>query len=340
MNPDVFTPPEGATVTTPVGAPIIPPAEWFTEWPEWADPTSMTPEKPSSVVTVLQGPETGRVAGVFAQPGQCYLNDPTQCWTAQPDPSGYTMFHRPFAARAGDGSTVMVDAGVLGAMNGGHAPDQPSLEREVSTIANPDLHLAVVRAWDMVWSDGNTYQVVTGCLVPEATVGAALYLNRSGLSGVWRCRHQWATDDNEGGCRGLGPQVVTRPALPHRPMAGVRAAAVTEETNMETMDLAGQVAELRDVVAGLLQTDRTVKACACQTKAAADTSAPTVAPGDVPEDTTGDTTDQESGRVDELSARVDSLTELVETLARHVAELETAVAQGTPIADIPDTPGS
>lgn len=109
---------------------------------------------------------------------------------------------------------------------------------------------------------------------------------------------------------------------------------------METMDLAGQVAELRDVVAGLLQTDRTVKACACQTKAAADTSAPTVAPGDVPEDTTGDTTDQESGRVDELSARVDSLTDLVETLARHVADIETAVAQATPMADIPDTPGS
>ena len=347
MDASMFLPPDGTNIRSSAGAPLVPPVEWFNEWPEWADPTAMTPEQPASITVVLRGPETGRVAGVFAQPGQCYLNDPDGCWTAQPDPTGYSLFHRPFHAVDRSGGVVTVQAGVLGAVNGGHTPGQPSMEHEMSVIANPDLHLAMVRAWDYE-VDGRVFQVVTGALVPEATIGGALYLNRSALSGVWRCRTRWTDDDTTGGCRSLGPQLVTRPALPHRQLAGF---ALTMEDPMDTepsvdvdvADLRSAVLVLHHELRALADSRVTAAACCeacaakkqpaagcsggCRSVQAAETT------GDIVMTDTADTAD--TADTSGLADRVDALAELVDTLAERLALIESTVVDQIPVADIP-----
>jgi hypothetical protein len=209
-------------LATPFPVPAYPPAEWFTEKPEW-----LTPE------TGLSVDDEGRVAGYFFHHGQCLVHDASAC--PRPSPTGYAAFHQSEVITA---SGEPINVGVIGDV-GGHADPYATAAAALAHYSDPAKQLVIARAYD-----DDIGGVILGSVVPETgkprrpvNYGDVALLRRSATSGDWRpMAPQWweafgirqaAVRECEGfDC--IGPTLVNRGALPlvRRFTQGARAAAV------------------------------------------------------------------------------------------------------------------
>jgi hypothetical protein len=225
--------PVQAAATEPLDAPFpvpaYPPAEWFTERPDW-----LTPE------TKIEVDDEGRVAGYFYQHGQCLVHDAKACPTSSP--TGYAAFHQQQVVLA-DGSTIRV--GVIGNTNG-HASPYARVDVAQAHYADPDRQLMSVRAYD---DEHGGY--VLGAMVPRATYGDVALVRRSALSGDWRPMPTpwWVAHGVQANavkaCEGydcIGPTLVTRPGLPlvrtfrqAAILGGAGGVQLEQEPNMATI---------------------------------------------------------------------------------------------------------
>lgn len=213
------TPAVRAAVTEPFDSPYpvpaYPPAEWYTEKPDWLTPN-----------TKVSVDDDGRVAGYFYHHGQCLVHDAAAC--PRPSVTRYAAFHQQEVVTA-DGSALVV--GVIGDV-GGHADPYASVGVAMRHYADPACQKIICRAYD-----DDIGGVILGSMVPNATYADVALVRRSALSGDWRpMPSAWwdafgvraaAVTECEGyDC--IGPTLVTRPGLPlvQRFTDGARAASI------------------------------------------------------------------------------------------------------------------
>jgi hypothetical protein len=211
--------------------PPYPPADWFSERPDW-----LTPE------TKIAVDDDGRVAGYFYSAGSCLVHNAAAC--PKPSPTGYAAFHQQEVAVA-DGT--LVRCGVIGNVNG-HADPYATVDSASAHYADPSKQLISCCAFD---DEHGGY--ILGALVPHATYGDVALIRRSALSGDWRPMppswwhaHSIAASvvrDAEGyDC--IGPTLVTRPGLPlvrsfgrAAALGGMGGVQLEGDGNVTTIDL-------------------------------------------------------------------------------------------------------
>lgn len=185
----------------PFPVPAYPPAEWFTEKPDWLVDDGK-----------IGVDDDGRVAGYFFHAGQCLVHDPAAC--PKSSPTGYSAFHQQEVV-VEDGSLMRV--GVIGNTNG-HASEFARVDAAQAHYADPDRQLISCRAYD-----DEVGGFILGALVPHATYGDVALVRRSSLSGDWRPMPApwWQAHGIQASivqeCEGfdcIGPTLVTRPGLP------------------------------------------------------------------------------------------------------------------------------
>jgi hypothetical protein len=335
--------PRVAALTEPFDAafpvPAYPPAEWYTDRPEW-----LTPE------TKLSVDEQGRVAGYFYHHGQCLVHDASAC--PRPSPTGYAAFHQQEVVTA-SGEPLAV--GVIGDV-GGHADPYASVVDALAHYSNPAKQLLTVRAYD-----DDVGGVILGAVLAQVgaerrplNYGDVALLRRSATSGDWRPMapawweafgiRQAAVRECEGfDC--IGPTLVTRPALPlvrRFTLPGARAAAVLggvggiqlddQENTMDTnvvIDLPnGVTMTIPPALAPPgAHPANTAAADVLARTAASPNGAPPAAAPESPEDEAAETS-----RMDDLEQRVAQLEDVVRQLIDAVSGSPATTASALPPA--------
>lgn len=215
----------------PLGAPNLPPREWFTEIPEQL----LLNQVDGDITVAMTGDELGRAFALYYDHDVCYMNEPGECWQPPASPTGNEAFvvgSIPYS-QFGQGEDLHVGAIPIA---GGHTStaidefedakaarnDTPENQRLVGTL----FDVMLPRQFDEV--DGELVPnmeagvrqvgLFLGAAVPEMTVAEALMVNRSGLSGEWWPREGFT--DIEGNYHAelvldaLGPVLVTKAAIP------------------------------------------------------------------------------------------------------------------------------
>lgn len=215
----------------PLGASLVPPHEWVTTIPEWLFGAA------AHDVHVELDPEHEdftRAAGLYYSHDSCYMNDTSECWLPPASPSGNEPFYSGHADYGGDVGRVLT--GTI-PIFGGHTDttlsydeamqarnDRPEDQRLVGSLFDLILpydpeHLAeTVDDPERSLALGLARQagVFLGSATAEMTVGEAVTVNRSGLSGEWWPRRNFVSTTGSLislGLDALGPVLVTRAAI-------------------------------------------------------------------------------------------------------------------------------
>jgi hypothetical protein len=186
-----------------IPVPYSPPREWFTEIPDWFDPTG-------SLIQVDW--DTGRVAALVAPYGDCLLDGSAQCWSPPVSNTGYEYAHVGTVI-ADDGEPVRV-ANVGGGVAHASPYATPSVAQD--HYANTASRKMVGRYVDSPEAGGIVF---VGSMYPGSTNRDALECLSCALSGDWR----WVQALND--YEMVGSQLVSNPGF--RPVPGrVRMAAL------------------------------------------------------------------------------------------------------------------
>lgn len=199
-------PPVPADPDAPVGAPLYPPADWFSK------PASLQPGQKITVVT--DGPDAGRVFGYVAPKAQCILSgrEKQECWQVPDSPSNY--------AAAMQGETLTAEGELVRTANiGGDVDHAPIAWRSFAKVRD---HYANTASQIMRVAYGSDEHGVwaAGALWPEITHRQAAKVRASALSGDWRWREEMGAYDM------AGSQMVSTPGLPLIPTIHARAASL------------------------------------------------------------------------------------------------------------------
>lgn len=199
-------PPVPAEPDAPVGAPLYPPADWFSK------PASLQPGQKITVVT--DGPEAGRVFGYVAPKAQCILSgrEKQECWQVPDSPTNY--------AAAMQGETLTAEGELVRTANiGGEVDHAPITWRSFQKVRD---HYANTASQVMRVTYGSDEHGVwaAGALWPEITHRQAAKVRASALSGDWRWREEFGAYDM------AGSQMVSTPGLPLIPTIHARAASL------------------------------------------------------------------------------------------------------------------
>lgn len=162
--------------------PLDPPKEWFTELPDWFQPSM-------KATVVTDGPEAGRFAGTVAQRGT-YLLHPGVKWSPSDSPTNYREAMQG-DTYCSDGSTVRT-ANLSSSMN--HVPDARSFNAAVDAMSNTGTALARVRFVDLPGYG----TVALGAAWPGLTDVQVRMMQASALSGDWRYRPEYQGYDMAG----------------------------------------------------------------------------------------------------------------------------------------------
>lgn len=215
----------------PIGAPVLPPREWFTEIPDQL----LLNQIDGDITAVLQGEELGRAWAIYYDHDVCYMNEPGECWVPPASPSGNEAFvigTMPYS-QFDMGEDIHVGAIPI---TGGHTDtsidsfddaraarnDTPENQRLVGALYD----IILPRQFDMI--DGELVPneeagerqvgLFLGSLVPETTVAEAMMISRSGLSGEWWPREGFVDLNgdtvNQLVLDAMGPVLVTKAAIP------------------------------------------------------------------------------------------------------------------------------
>jgi len=329
-----------------LGSPALPPFEWLTEIPDWI----LLDQLAGDITVIMEGPEIGRAAGIYYSHDSCYMNEPGECWLPPASLSGNEAFlvgKMPYS-QFGDHPDVLV--GTI-PITGGHTPEDLEFAEAVEYRNDlPERQRLVGTLWDIILprdmendlEGERQVGIFLGAATPEMTVGEALMVNRSGLSGEWWPRYDFTAVDGstvDMALDALGPVLVTKAAIPTNrggkanadiELGYSRAASGVVQgpklIQLQENDMGTKAAKLRvDAITACqtcrvkqASTDDTEACCdACATKEA-DTKAAEMDSTDMGEEET----EEESGDTMEDSG----LTERLATLEAVVADHEGAIA--------------
>lgn len=331
----------------PLGAPNLPPYAWLTELPE----ALLADQQAGDITVIMSGPETGRAFGIYYDHDVCYLNDPGECWLPPASPSANEAFvvgTMPYSQFDDELNDVLV--GTI-PITGGHTPDDLGFEEAVQYRNDlPERQRLVGTLWDIMLprdiedesAGERQVGIFIGAATPEMTVGEALMVNRSGLSGEWWPRENFVAMDGttvDVALDALGPVLVTKAAIPtnrggeanasieigySRAASGVvhgPKLIQLQESNMGT-----KADKLRVDAVTACQTCRVKKAATADTGACCDecAAAEEAKHADVETKTAEETTDtmgEETSDNGDLAERVSSLEAVVASHESAIAEL-------------------
>lgn len=201
-------------------AAINPPDAYFTE---------LTPQQlPRGTKITVGGPNgQDEVMGYFYHWGECIESASfTDCYLAQPSPSGYQAFHQGYVDTA-EGNRIAT--GNIGSK--GHAPPGSSGPEVTAFYQYPEWSKMRV-----VIRENEIGPYVHGQLMPGVNYAEVEMIKASALSGHWEYRERMplVTGGHGSGMDCYGPTLVTRPGAP---LDGIEdsfqmVAASASESNM------------------------------------------------------------------------------------------------------------
>lgn len=185
----------------PFGAPLFPPLAWFTDLPDWWEPSDHEP----SVSIALEGGQAGRVAILLAPWGQPIVNGDIQRPWYPPRQEDYSSAHQPplgTVAIDADGNAVQISTAALG-LDGGHAATEGvNMRQAVEWYAHPEHVAARVQ-----WQNHPLGIIGLGTLTSNVTRFDAIMASACDVSGDWRWQHGIGDYSLIGACLVLVPGI-------------------------------------------------------------------------------------------------------------------------------------
>lgn len=205
---------------SPLGSPLIPPREWLLEVPEWFWTASA-----GDIKVVLTGDETGRAAGLYYDHDVCYMNDLNECWLPPASPSNNEPFHAGHIPYSDFDLGEDIPVGTIPITHGHTDTDLPFEEAVQARNDLPERQRLVGTLWDVMMprdrddpsAGERQVGLFLGAATPEMTVGEAMMVNRSALSGEWWPRRNFIASTGQTvdiALDALGPVLVSRAAIP------------------------------------------------------------------------------------------------------------------------------